>query len=72
MHREINQKAEDGAEGQEGTVVSPNLSHVKGSMIWCLNSLGKRAKAILLHFSKGEIYEKWLLIYAKKQSVTHS
>lgn len=50
MHREINQRAREGAEGQGGEVVSPDLSYRAKWRDVSPRLLGKRDRTLLAHF----------------------
>ena len=50
MHREINQRAREGAEGQGGEVVSPDLSYLKKRQDVSPQLFRKRDRTLLAHF----------------------
>lgn len=72
MHREINQRAREETEGQEGKVVSSDLSYVKKQQNVAAQLFRKRARMILAHFYKRDFCEMIANLCKKKQSATHS
>lgn len=50
MHREINQRAREGAEGQGGKVVSPDLSYLKKRQDVSPQLFREGDRTLLAHF----------------------
>lgn len=57
MHREINQRAREGAEGQGGEVVSPDRSYLKKQQDVATQLFRKRDRTLLAHFYKKDFCE---------------